>query len=107
MTCKDFSGMIPDFFNDRLDNASLKAFLDHHRTCKGCREELEIQYLVGRAFEQMEVIAEYYDNEVETATARAMSVLEPTIIVVLAVIVFVLLLSVYLPMFTMYGGIGA
>ena len=54
MTCKDFSGMIPDFFNDRLDNASLKAFLDHHRTCKGCREELEIQYLVGRAFEQME-----------------------------------------------------
>jgi len=55
----------------------------------------------------MEVIAEYYDNEVETATARAMSVLEPTIIVILAVIVFVLLLSVYLPMFTMYGGIGA
>lgn len=55
----------------------------------------------------MEVIAEYYDNEVETATARAMSVLEPTIIVVLAVIVFVLLLSVYLPMFTMYGGVGA
>lgn len=55
----------------------------------------------------MEVIAEYYDNEVETATGRAMSVLEPIIIVVLAVIVFVLLLSVYLPMFTMYGGITA
>ena len=50
----------------------------------------------------MNVISEYYDNEVETATARAMSVLEPMIIVVLAVIVFVLLLSVYLPMFTMY-----
>ena len=55
----------------------------------------------------MEVISEYYDNEVETASARAMSVLEPIIIVVLAVIVFVLLLSVYLPMFSMYGGIGA
>ena len=54
----------------------------------------------------MEVISEYYDNEVETATSRALSVLEPCIIVVLAVIVFVLLLSVYLPMFTMYGGIG-
>lgn len=51
----------------------------------------------------MEVISEYYDNEVETSTARAMSVLEPMIIVVLAVIVFVLLLSVYLPLFTMYG----
>lgn len=53
----------------------------------------------------MEVIAEYYDNEVETASARALSVLEPIIIVVLAVIVFVLLLSVYLPMFTMYGSV--
>ena len=51
----------------------------------------------------MEVISEYYDNEVEMATARAMSVLEPMIIVVLAIIVFVLLLSVYLPLFGMYG----
>ena len=51
----------------------------------------------------MEVISEYYDNEVEMATNRAMSVLEPIIIIVLAVIVFVLLLSVYLPLFSMYG----
>ena len=54
----------------------------------------------------LRVISDYYDNEVEIATGRAMSVLEPMIIVVLAVIVFVLLLSVYLPMFTMYGNIG-
>ena len=54
----------------------------------------------------MNVISEYYDNEVETATARAMALLEPMIIVFLAVIVFVLLLSVYLPMFSMYGSIG-
>jgi type IV pilus assembly protein PilC len=54
----------------------------------------------------MEVISEYYDNEVETSTARAMSILEPMIIVVLAVIVFVLLLSVYLPLFSMYGSMG-
>lgn len=53
----------------------------------------------------MEVISEYYDNEVETSTGRAMSILEPMIIVVLAVIVFVLLLSVYLPLFGMYGSI--
>ena len=51
----------------------------------------------------LNVISEYYDNEVETATSRAMSLLEPMIIVVLAGIVFVLLLSVYLPMFSMYG----
>ncbi|MBQ9041562.1 MAG: type II secretion system F family protein [Eggerthellaceae bacterium] len=54
----------------------------------------------------MEVISEYYDNEVETSTSRAMSILEPMIIVVLALIVFVLLLSVYLPLFGMYGGVS-
>ncbi|MDO5476954.1 MAG: zf-HC2 domain-containing protein [Eubacteriales bacterium] len=55
MTCKDFSGMIPDFFDDILDNPSLRDFLDHYRTCEECREELEIQYLVSKAFEQLEV----------------------------------------------------
>ena len=54
----------------------------------------------------LEIVAEYYDNEVETASARALSVLEPIIIVILAVIVFVLLLSVYLPLFTMYDNVG-
>ena len=47
------------------------------------------------------IIAEYYDNEVDTATARALSMLEPIIIAFLAVIVVVLLLAIYLPIFTM------
>ena len=54
MTCKDFSGMIPAFFEDQLDNASLREFLEHYHDCENCREELEIQYLVKMAFEQME-----------------------------------------------------
>ena len=54
----------------------------------------------------LDVISQYYDVEVETATTRAMSILEPAIIVVLAGIVFLLLLSVYMPMFSMYGSIS-
>lgn len=50
-------------------------------------------------------IAGFYDNEVEINTSRAVSVLEPAIICVLAVFVVVILFSVYLPMFNMYGGI--
>lgn len=50
-------------------------------------------------------IAGYYDNEVDVNTSRAVSVLEPAIICVLAVFVVVVLFSVYLPMFSMYGGI--
>jgi len=50
-------------------------------------------------------IAGFYDNEVEINTSRAVSVLEPMIIGLLAVVVVVILFSVYLPMFNMYGGI--
>lgn len=49
------------------------------------------------------VISEYYDNEVAVATQRALSILEPTIIVVLAIFVVMVLFSVYIPLFTMYG----
>ena len=53
----------------------------------------------------LEILAEYYDNEVETATARALSMLEPLIILLLAGIVVVILLAVYLPIFSMYNAI--
>jgi type IV pilus assembly protein PilC len=52
------------------------------------------------------VLSEYYDNEVETASSRALSILEPLIIVILAVVVCGILLAVYLPMFSLYGSFG-
>lgn len=54
----------------------------------------------------LEAVGEFYDNEVDLATTRAMSVLEPAIICVLAVVVVMILFSVYLPMFSMYGGMS-
>lgn len=53
----------------------------------------------------MEAVGNFYDNEVDIATQRALSVLEPAIIAVLAVVVVFILFSVYLPMFSMYGGV--
>ena len=50
-------------------------------------------------------VAGFYDNEVDINTSRAVSVLEPAIIGVLAVFVVVVLFSVYLPMFSMYGSV--
>ena len=48
----------------------------------------------GALEETLDVIGGYYDNEVSVTTAR-----------LLAVLVVILLLAVYLPMFTLYGGI--
>ena len=64
---------------------------------------------VGEATGSMEstlkVLAEYYDNEVEVRTKQALALLEPAIIVVLAVFVVFILMAVYLPMFSMYTSI--
>lgn len=51
----------------------------------------------------LEAVGKFYDNEVELSTQRALSVLEPAIIAVLAGMVVFILFSVYLPMFGMYG----
>ena len=64
---------------------------------------------VGEATGSMEstlkVLAEYYDNEVEVRTKQALALLEPAIIVVLALFVVFILMAVYLPMFSMYTSI--
>lgn len=59
----------------------------------------------GALEETLDVIGDYYDNEVSVTTARLLAVLEPAITIALAVLVVILLLAVYLPMFTLYGGI--
>ena len=49
----------------------------------------------------LDVMSEYYDNEVANATQRALSILEPVTIVILGLIVGAILLAVYIPMFTL------
>ena len=51
----------------------------------------------------LSVIGDYYDNETETMSQKALSLLEPAIICVLAVVVCFVLLAVYMPMFSLYG----
>lgn len=51
----------------------------------------------------LDVIGVFYDNETELRTGRVVSLMEPIIICVLAVVVAWILLSVYMPMFAMYS----
>ena len=59
----------------------------------------------GNLEQTLTVIGDYFDNEVSVTTQRLLSLLEPAITIALAVITVVLLLAVYLPMFTMYGSL--
>ncbi len=51
-------------------------------------------------------VADYYDDEVENATAMVMSAIEPATIVVLAVVIGTIVGAVMLPMMEMYNALG-
>lgn len=56
----------------------------------------------GELEETLKTIGAYFDNEAEHATQKAISKLEPTILVLMAVVAGFIVISVYLPVFTMY-----
>ena len=60
----------------------------------------------GNLEQTLNVVSDYYNNEVTVITDRLLTMLEPVITVGLAVMTVILLLGVYLPMFSMYGSVG-
>ena len=56
----------------------------------------------GKLEETLDVVSDYYNKEVDVAVKKALDILNPCITIVLALIVVFILLSVYLPIFSMY-----
>jgi type IV pilus assembly protein PilC len=60
----------------------------------------------GSLDEMLAKVAEFYEKEVETATDRLKSLIEPIMIVILAAIVGTIIISIIVPMFEIYKTIG-
>jgi len=60
----------------------------------------------GALDEMMNRCAEFYDDEVETLSARITSLIEPIIIMILAVIVGTIVMAIVMPMFQMYDNLA-
>lgn len=60
----------------------------------------------GSLVETLDVVGDFFTSEVENYTKKMISIMEPAITIGLALIVMVLLLAVYLPMFSMYGSMS-
>ena len=56
----------------------------------------------GELEKTLDTIGAYYDNEAEYATQKAIQKLEPAILVFMALFAGFIIISIYLPMFTMY-----
>ena len=51
----------------------------------------------------LETVGDYFDNEADHATEKAINKLEPAILVVMAAFAGFIVIAIYLPMFTMYS----
>lgn len=66
---------------------------------------LEVGEETGRASEMLDKLADFYDQEVETATDSLTSALEPILVVLMGVVIGGMVICLYLPMFTIYQNI--
>lgn len=54
MTCQEAEQMVTPYINDELTGDEMEEFLDHIETCKNCREELEIYFMVDVGLKQLD-----------------------------------------------------
>ena len=67
------------------------------------KEMVTVGEETGKLEDTLNVVSEYYTKEVDIAVKKALDILNPCITIVLALMVVFILLSVYLPIFSMYG----
>jgi type IV pilus assembly protein PilC len=68
-------------------------------------EMLEVGESTGALPAMLSSVAEFYEEDVQTALGAAMALIEPLILIVMAVVVGGILISLYLPIFTLGSGI--
>lgn len=68
-------------------------------------EMIEVGESTGALSQMLISVAEFYEEDVETALAAALSLIEPAILIVMAVVVGFVLVSLYLPIFKLGAGI--
>ena len=103
-----------------MDNAlfrdeirSMKSMIEQGRTLSDCLvgKKYFPQTMVdmcgvgeetGELEETLDNVADYYANEAEYRVQRLLAALEPTLLILLAIFAGLIVISIYLPIFTMY-----
>jgi type IV pilus assembly protein PilC len=68
-------------------------------------EMLEVGEATGALPAMLASVAEFYEEDVQTALSAAMALIEPMILVIMAVFVGGILISLYMPIFTLGANI--
>ena len=99
-----------DIIKEAVTNLSTGAGLSKAFENKWAFPRIAYEMLVtgektGRLGTMMENVASYYEEEQKNLVQRLKSLIEPVMIILLAIIVGVILLAIFIPMFSMYGDI--
>src|SRR5216684_1576922 len=68
-------------------------------------EMLEVGESTGALPAMLSSVAEFYEEDVQTALSAAMALIEPMILIIMAVFVGGILISLYMPIFTLGAGV--
>ncbi|MGZ4818487.1 MAG: type II secretion system F family protein [Terriglobales bacterium] len=87
------------------EGASLSKSLEETHTIPDLAVEMiEVGESTGALPAMLTSVAEFYEEDVQTALTAAMSLIEPAILIVMGIIVAFVLISLYLPIFTLGAG---
>ncbi len=67
-------------------------------------EMIEVGESTGALPAMLNSVAEFYEEDVQNALATAMALIEPVILIVMGVVVAFVLISLYLPIFSLGAG---
>jgi type IV pilus assembly protein PilC len=69
-------------------------------------EMIEVGESTGALPQMLNSVAEFFEEDVQTNLTAAMSLIEPAILIVMGAVVVVILIALYLPIFTLSAGAG-
>jgi type IV pilus assembly protein PilC len=68
---------------------------------------IEVGESTGALQEMLNSLADFYDEEIDTEVSRFITLVEPIILVIMGVIIAVVVLALYMPVFELSTVVGA
>ncbi|MGQ0735491.1 MAG: type II secretion system F family protein [Acidobacteriota bacterium] len=68
---------------------------------------IEVGESTGALQEMLNSLADFYDEEIETEVGRFVTVIEPALLIIMGVVIAVIVLALYLPLFELTSVIGS
>lgn len=104
---KDMEKKIDVCKEEMSEGVSFSDALNHSRIFSSMYSRMiNIGYKTGSVDKVLEKIANGYEQEIDDKISNMISILEPTLVIVLSVVVCLILLSVMLPLMAIMSGIG-